>query len=221
MMKIFCFILFACTINILADTPLNEIPMYGGIDNLSAYYQEINNKFVESVLKKTSREEGSMYFVKKGWEALSKKDYKFSMKKFNQAWLLNDKNPDVYWGFANLLGLDGKFSKAIRMFKMYIEFGGNDIYALSDMAYTYTLSGLVSKAYGNLENMKENLNQAILIIKKALEINRKEGQLYYRWAVCLFHLGRSEEALVKINLAIKYGEEVPEEFIDILKEKKD
>jgi hypothetical protein len=104
------FIIMLIVINIITlplfsqdDIPLNEIPMYDG-DKITEYYKKINQDFINDVKKiiETKKQfkdlnEASKYSMNKGWDAFNNGDYLTSIKRFNQAWLLDPNNPDVYW----------------------------------------------------------------------------------------------------------------------------
>ena len=104
--------------------PLNEIPMYDGV-NITEYQKKINDEFVDAIKKDINDKksdlknlnEASDYFLNKGWDFFSKSDYSMAIKRFNQAWLLNNNNSDVYWGFGNYYGVNYKFDDSIKMLK--------------------------------------------------------------------------------------------------------
>ena len=76
--------------------------MYGGIKK-SQKYIDIDNEFISSATAAAGGDRilASKQYVSFGWGYLyNKNDETTSMKRFNKAWLLNDKNPDVFVGFG-------------------------------------------------------------------------------------------------------------------------
>jgi Flp pilus assembly protein TadD len=43
---------------------------------------------------------GAKFSVAQGWDMFEKGDMDVAIRRFNQAWLLDPENPEIYWGFA-------------------------------------------------------------------------------------------------------------------------
>ncbi len=97
----------------------NTLPMFGGIDVVkTAYQMEADEEFIQTVLKGgKSREQGSQIMVGYAWEFFNKGDSSTAMKRFNQAWLLDPANPNIYQGFAAILRKQGKAAEAEQILK--------------------------------------------------------------------------------------------------------
>lgn len=78
-----------------------EVPLWEGITK-SRTMLAADEEFVATVKKETGGDlqAGAHHAVRRGWEAFERKDYEVAIRRFNQAWLLEDGNPDIYWGFA-------------------------------------------------------------------------------------------------------------------------
>lgn len=55
--------------------------------------------------------------VARAWNYFDKNVADTAMMRFNQAWLLDSTNADVYWGFGNLLGGQEKFKESLPFFR--------------------------------------------------------------------------------------------------------
>lgn len=74
--------------SVFAKRPMNELPMYGGQ----------HNPVVE-------RNEGySKVAIQKGWQAYYSGDLNTAIKRFNQGWMFDRENPQVFWGFGLIMG---------------------------------------------------------------------------------------------------------------------
>ena len=81
-------------------TPLNELPMYGGVQK-TPEQEAADETFIQAAIKEYgTREKASDVVVQIGWSYLYKNDLRTAIKKFNQAWLLNSDNAQAYWGFG-------------------------------------------------------------------------------------------------------------------------
>ena len=79
-------------------------------DHLPLSLDDASNVVVLLESEKTfgDHKKASEYYVSKGWEYFYDNDDETSMKRFNQAWLLDNTNSQIYWGFGNLLGKSKK-----------------------------------------------------------------------------------------------------------------
>ena len=85
--------------------PIDQVPMYGGMDR-SAYpeLKAADDTFIEGVTREFgSKEAASHNFVRYAFELYRKDQLVRAMARFNQAWFLKPKNPEVYWGFASVM----------------------------------------------------------------------------------------------------------------------
>lgn len=113
--------------------PASETPMYGDPDkprNLS----KGDAAFIASIEKAGhTRQEVSKDAVYNGWISFRKGDYKGAIKRFNQAWLLDQENADAYHGFAVISAQrDNKPSAAENFFRMAVAKPGVSVNAYVD-----------------------------------------------------------------------------------------
>lgn len=115
--------------------------------------------------------EASKYYISKGWEYFYSDENDLSMKRFNQAWLLDNKNPEIYWGFGNLLGKRGEFEKSIRFFLKSIEIEPTNAKAYESLSTSY------GQIFYKTKDIKY-LNLAIENLKKVVKIEPKNGRAF-------------------------------------------
>ncbi|MBU2512161.1 hypothetical protein KJ966_12545 [bacterium] len=82
--------------SVLSAHPINELPMYGGVEK-TPEQKKLDDEFIKTVTQQNgTREKASENVANLGWKYLRKGDQKTAMKRFNQAWLLNSKNPHAF-----------------------------------------------------------------------------------------------------------------------------
>ena len=96
---------------------LNEIPMYGGVAITELQKISNDNLIIEIEIMDVTREEALEQAIMRGWEFFNSGDILTSIKRFNQAWLMNPGHPEVYYGFGDYLGMIEEFEGAILIFK--------------------------------------------------------------------------------------------------------
>lgn len=179
---------------------VNTLPMYGGMDKTESI-----NEF-----KKTlgdQRFADSKHAVELGWQYYNKKDFDTAMKRFNQAWMLDQENPDVYWGFGIVSAEKGNIDDSIKYLKMAYALGPKNAEIVYNLGYTYSQKSYtpgLSKA-----EKDSNLNEAIKYFEQATIIDPKVDYYYGEWANALYELGQYEASLKKVELAEKYGKGDP------------
>ena len=153
------------------NLPFNEQVMYGIVHStvpkndaereFLETIKEADRKFIEDVLS----EYGTMVAASKnavqwGWSYFKKKDYATSMRRFNQAWLLDKENGDAYYGFALITAVrDGLNEQSEKLFKIAISKPNVSVAAHVD--------------YGRFLWVNDRLDESIERLKAAIEIEPK------------------------------------------------
>jgi predicted negative regulator of RcsB-dependent stress response len=96
---------------------ISLMPMYGGFQKTPEQIKG-DEEFMNEVLAKyKTKEEASVAFVGFARSYFEKGDLDMAMKRFNEAWLFSDKNPNVYIGFGDILKKRGNEKDAADMYK--------------------------------------------------------------------------------------------------------
>ena len=175
MMKtlLFCIpvIWFACR---QADCPkgINKLPMYGFIKKCKEQVDS-DNDFIKDCDKRfKNRKEASQFHVDQGWKYFYKNQFDTAMMRFNQAWLLDSLNADVYWGYGNIIGLYTRdFQKSL-------------IYLEKSLKMNPTNSKVwesASTSYGQLFFETKNINQlekSIEYLKTSIKLEPDNARAY-------------------------------------------
>ncbi len=201
----------------------NELPMFGGVE------RTLEEKKADEVLIKSSieqfgsKEEAVKVALKLAWNYYDKHDVKTAMKRFNQAWLLDPQNADVFYGFGFLLAESGDQDDAIRFYQRAIELNPAHAMAMCELARVYR-----NKAHKMLDEYKSEeekeiwscLDNATKLCENAIRSAKSEkdiGYIYYQWAVALELSGDYIGAWEKIDLSRKHdGRFVESGFVDEL-----
>lgn len=99
-----------------AKTEINLQPEYGNVQKSDAMKHD-DDAFISTALKAdTTAQKASEHMVRLGFTYLYRGDFETAMKRFNQAWLLNPKNENVYWGYGSVYGSFSDYVAAIKLF---------------------------------------------------------------------------------------------------------
>ena len=193
-------------IRVAAKTSSNELPMYGGFEK-NQKQKEADELFIRDIVSKAgNRAKGSEEVAKTGWTYFYKDDLSTAMKRFNQVWLLDQKNPSSYWGFGLVLAKKNKFQQARIMLEKAYELAPDDANLITDIAHNYSLMGRGYMIDRNsiYEGM---LKKADVLFLKASQIEPDYVLIYINWAVNKYYYGDFKGAWDNIAQVRKLGGE--------------
>jgi len=163
--------------------------MYGKVEKCKEQI-EIDTEFIQEMDKLyPNRKDAAIDKIKTGWNYFYNNDYDTSMKRFNQAWLLNPNLYEIYWGYGNLIAIKGNPKEAIKYFDIAKKYNpeNSDFYVASALAY----SDVFLKG-NNTEN--ELLKKAIKDLESGLKIDPKNAKLYSMLSTTYFYLNNIKKA---------------------------
>jgi len=235
MCLLFCYSIYSgCSKQI----PLNEQPMYGG-EAPTAEEQKIHDQFIkEAIADSGSREAAIRSMLDLAHKHYHKGELDIAMRRFNQAWLLDQKNYDVYFGFARILDKNNKLKDAINMYSKAIKIDSKRIDAWHNRALDYYHVGKYGEAISDLTNAVKitpndaklyhdrascyirtnELDRAISDFSKALEIDPNAVRTLNDRAILYFKMKEYDKSWEDVNKAIQLGYNPNPRFIGALKE---
>lgn len=203
------------------QTRIDEIPMYGGMDR--SQFPEIkaaDDKFISDVSAQFgSRERASMLWVNQGYRFYREDKLGMAMRRFNQAWLLNPENPEVYAGFGSVLNDQAKHCDAMDMMDKALSMNPPTFQGI------YTDAGLITVLCGLRDSSLSPERRADILAlsetryKKAEEVEPDKNYLYDSWARAYYWGGRYQEAWKVVAKQRALGGTPNEQFIKLLKAK--
>jgi len=221
MLVLFVMLFPSCVSTRFVPTGMNEIPMYGNA-KFTEKQKEANDKFLQDMLTSGyTNESGSNEVVKTGFRYLNRGDFSTSIKRFNQGWLLNPENPEVYSGFGIWYGKQQEYEKAVEMLSIGLQKDPKHKFILHDIGYTYNMLGIESKNSGLTSNATEYFAKAIEYLLKDIELYPEYGVAYVTVSASFMQLGRFDEAVVYAEKASKLNEKLEMGYLEYLKSERD
>ena len=208
------------------QVPADEKPMYGGETSSAAITADLKRNDVliqqtgsrDAAVKKTLDEALATY--QRGY-------FELAIHRYNQAWLLDPKNPEVFNGFALVLDAQGREDEALAIYQKCLERNPHHAMTLCRLARQYQ-----NKAVRDLlkpspdrsaeDDARRSLEEALALYQKAAQETKLEVDLsfiYYQWAIALAVKRDYAGAWEKVRLSKKYGGQFIEpKFIEALSE---
>jgi tetratricopeptide (TPR) repeat protein len=167
------------------------------------------------VKTRNDREKAFDETIKLAWYYFyDRRDSSTAMKRFNQAWLIDSNNNEVFYGFGFLMAADGKVNEAIPLYKKALELKPTDSMAAARLGACYK-----DKAYEQFLRSKSAKDPAVkAILAKSLvlfdqigkranfqsglretSLNDDLAYIFYQWAVVLEFDGQYTKSWKKVT----------------------
>jgi len=91
--------------------------------------------------------------------------------RFNQAWLLDSLNSEIYWGFGDNLGTQGKYKESLPFFERSLKLNPNIARVWLDASTSY------GNVFGQTHDQKY-LDEAIDALKHAVKLEPNNAKYY-------------------------------------------
>ena len=158
---------------------INDLPFYGGPDvRKTAEMTRLDEQFMATAVEKCGTPElASRYYSGRAWQAFRLQNLNVSMKRANQAWLLDRKNYSSYWVMAIIQSFRGAPDNEVRsLFKMALELVGDAGEEKSRLTQDYEtyLAGQGAEHAEELRQRCERYQAALSLIYG--KMNMKSGE---------------------------------------------
>jgi tetratricopeptide (TPR) repeat protein len=155
-------ILIGCSSTPNCPDKINALPMFGrqkkSPDQLAA--DSIFIREMDSLFHK-DRQLAAKDLISGGWEHFYNNKLDTAMKRFNQAWLLDSTNADIYWGFGNILGTKHQFKESIVFLERSIKMNPKNSKVYESVSTSYGQLFFETKDMKYLNLTIDNLKQSI------------------------------------------------------------
>ncbi|WP_288883842.1 tetratricopeptide repeat protein [Pedobacter panaciterrae] len=175
-----------------AKTNIRLIPKFGNAVK-SESQKKADQQLIDNYLKQQgSHHKASELIIKLGFDYLYKGDTKTAMYRFNQAWLLEPKNENVFWGFSAVYFTLGDHEKAMEQLNEGLSLNPNSSNLLTDKATIYYAKFPVS-------NDQKDLSAAIDLLNQSYKIDAKNQNTLFKLSVVYFMKQDCQNALRYYN----------------------
>ncbi|WP_448636547.1 tetratricopeptide repeat protein [Pedobacter panaciterrae] len=155
--------------------------------------KKADQQLIDNYLKQQgSHHKASELIIKLGFDYLYKGDTKTAMYRFNQAWLLEPKNENVFWGFSAVYFTLGDHEKAMEQLNEGLSLNPNSSNLLTDKATIYYAKFPVS-------NDQKDLSAAIDLLNQSYKIDAKNQNTLFKLSVVYFMKQDCQNALRYYN----------------------
>lgn len=195
--SLFLVLLFAVgsTSQVALAQDINLQPKYGSVSKNEAQ-KAADAKFLAGIddYYKGNRLKAAKDVAARGWQLLRQGNTPDAMRRFNQAWLIDNTSGSALWGMGAIQSDAGKIAESLKLFAEAENTVGGDIDFSVDYAKALGVAGaetkndaLIKDAFARFERLYKRAPQHTLNLQN--------------WAITLFYVGNYAEAWKKIKLA--------------------
>lgn len=194
-----------------AKTNIRLLPKYGHIAKTEGQ-KAADKEFMETTLRQYStNRKASDHLIELGFKYLYK-DIKTAMYRFNQAYLLDSANSDIYWGYGGVYMRLGDLENAQKQYLEGLTVNPKNTNILTDYG-TY----FMSRYYG-LQPLDEkialtHLDSAMIYLNKSFQLDKTNPNTSFKLSACYYQKKDCKNALIYYNKCKSVGgQPITEDF---------
>jgi len=198
-----------------AKTNIRLLPKYGHV-NKTEGQKASDKEFIETTLKQyTTNRKASNHLIELGFKYLYN-DVKTAMYRFNQAYLLDSTNTDIYWGYAGVYMTLGNIENAEKQYLKGLSINPENTHLLTDYG-TYFMAQYYGLQLLNEKKALPNLGAAINYLIKSYLLDDKDQNTTFKLSVCYYQKKDCKNAWKYYNeCKISGGQPITEDFTKAL-----
>jgi tetratricopeptide (TPR) repeat protein len=190
-----------------AETNIRLRPQYGNIAKTKEQ-KETDQTFIDETMKikkfNGNKRAASNEMIAIGFKYLYNGDLKTAMYRFNQAYLLDSQNTDIYWGYGAIYMSLLNYEKAKEQYLEGLKHDPKNTHLLTDYA-TYFLAKYYEQQNSENKNAKDYLDKAIKNLTASYAIDAKDQNTLYKLSIAYYLNGNCIEAKQFFHLCKQEG----------------
>jgi len=206
-----------------AKTNKRLLPRYGLLPK-SEDEKAADKDFVTETMKQPQfngdYRAASNHLIKLGFNYLYRRDLKTAMYRFNQAYLLDSTNTDIYWGYGAFYMTLGNYELGKKQYMDGLSKDPSNTHLLTDYGTYYLSQYYGIKGAGFEKDAITNLDTAIMYLDKSFTIDKSDPSTTTKLSICYWIKGDCEKAWDFYDKAKELGgQQLTEEYTADLKKK--
>ncbi|NJB71163.1 tetratricopeptide (TPR) repeat protein [Saonia flava] len=187
-----------------SETNKRLLPKYGMIEK-SKEEKEFDKEFINNIMMEfDTKLSASNHMVDLGFKYLYRGDLKTAMSRFNQAYLLDNKNSNIYWGYGAIYMAFGQYEESRNQYTTGLEIDSNNDNILIDYGTTY-LGEFYNYIQTDSKKAHSKLEDAIEKLTSAYQANPKNPNASYKLSICYLNKKNCQEAKRFLGISDRLG----------------
>ncbi|MES2064899.1 MAG: hypothetical protein V4456_23485 [Bacteroidota bacterium] len=157
------------------------LPEYGHKQKNQGQIEADNKLIAESLKQDGTHRKASDHLIQLGFKYLYQGDLKTGMYRFNQAYLLDPKNENIYWGYGAIYSYLGDAQACIEQYDKGLSINPDNANILTDKATIYYMTYQQEQGKDH-----KKLDTAISLLQRSYEVNPDNMNTTFKLSVCNF-----------------------------------
>ncbi|CAB3687496.1 hypothetical protein LMG3458_01954 [Achromobacter deleyi] len=217
-----CLTLAGClaTAPVAPQSRVDEIPMYGGMDRSAPDIKAADDKLTADASRAFgSPARAAQAWIEQGYRFYRADQLGMATRRFNQAWLMDTHNPEVYTGFAAVLHDQGKYCDAMKMMETALSLKPPSFQGI------YADAGRIAARCAAADQTLSGPERAAMItrsdalFRNGEAVEPDKAYLYNAWASAYYWNGQYADAWAMVAKARRAGGQPGARFLEMLREK--
>jgi Tfp pilus assembly protein PilF len=176
-----------------SKTDIRLLPKYGNVEKTEKQ-KEADKILIETMLKHdSSLRKASNRFINLGFQFLYKNDIKTAMYRFNQAYVLDPTNTDIYWGFGAIYMSLEQYEKAKEQYEEGLKITPDNTHILTDYG-TYFMWQYSALKLTDKEKAMIKLDSAMTYMSKSYNLDPSDQQTTFKLSILYLNKGDCNNA---------------------------
>ncbi|MBX2984008.1 MAG: tetratricopeptide repeat protein [Flavobacteriales bacterium] len=198
-----------------AKENIRLLPKYGHTEKTGSQKQS-DEEFITSALEKDStHRKASDHMISLGFQYLYR-DVKTAMYRFNQAYLLDSTNTDIYWGYGAVYMALGDYERAQEQYTEGLFLDPENAHLLTDYG-TYFLAQYYGLQPIDQQLASANLDSAIAYMSRSYQLEPSYQSTSFKLSICYWNRSDCESAWKYYDICKAFGgQPITEDYTDDL-----
>lgn len=170
-----------------ASGNFNLQPLFGGQSRTDAQKKQDDAFLADCDRNFSNRTEASKFFDARAWEYLREGNADTATYRFNLAWLLDNKNANVYWGLGAIQAAKAKDDEALALLDKALALEPQNSALLTDVATLH-----LNKYKVNAD--KKSLQNSMTTLEKAIQADSTNAAAYSKMSLAYFYQDNYDKA---------------------------
>ncbi len=173
------------------------LPRYGHLAKTQAEI-EADSSFIKQIMSQPqfkTRRDASNHLIDLGFRYYYRPDFKTAMYRFNQAYLLDSTNTDIFWGYGAIYMGMGRFDLAKVQYETGLSIDPNNTHLMTDQG-TYFMQQHAAMemmpANEFVKNPKQEarklMDSALYWLNKSYALNPNDANTSYKLSICYYNI---------------------------------
>ncbi len=190
------------------------LPMYGHVLKSEAEIKS-DSDYVSKMLalpQFKTRREASNHLINLGFQYYYRSDFRTAMYRFNQAYLIDSANPEIFWGYGAIYMVLGQYGLAKKQYENGLLIEPDNTHIMTDLATYYLQQFYIISEMPKSDIVpdpkgvaRSSIDSALFYLKKSYQKDQLDVNTVYKLSISYWNIEDCKNAWFYYNEAMALG----------------